>query len=148
MQVSGKTKEGAALSEARIWAAALVGVVVACFVAILFDIHKGGALSTMIPWRASVALGSLVGWGGHHLISRRAHDIWLLPPLAGPILTGRPHGSISRGFLISAVIAFLASLFGRAVARSLENARAKDDAETKGKLPRSDHPMFDPELDG
>lgn len=146
MQRNGKTEKGATPSEVRIWAAALTGAVGGCFVAVLFDVYEGEPLQRMIPWRASVALGCLLGWGGHHLISRRAQDIWVFIGLMGTVGAGRAHGSILSGVLVSAVIAFLASLFGGAIVRSLENARAKDDAEAKGKLPRSDHPMFDSEL--
>ena len=148
MQSNAEAKKAAPPSEARIWTAALVGVAIAYFMGILFDIYMGSDPHAMIPRRASLAFGVLLGWGGYHLVNRRAYDIQALVGVAGAIVLPPPGRSILAGFLYGlSLTAFVLPIVG-IVTRSHESAIGKAPDKKKAKPSRSGHPMFDSELDG
>lgn len=128
MRPNAEVKKGAPPSEARIWAAAIVGVASAYFVGILFDIYMESDPHALIPPKAGLAFGILLGWGGYHLLNRRAHDIWALVGVMGAI--GLPPGrSILASFLRGLALAAFVFPIAWIVARSRENAIGKDDAK-------------------
>lgn len=135
--------------EARIWTTALLMVAIVCVTGILFDIHMGSDLRAMIPRRASVAFGFLLGWGGYHLVSRSFLDLNLLMCVVAPVMSHQRSTSISTGFLYGIVVALCVFLPVGAIDRWRHAIGVrKDDAKKKAQPYLSDHRLYDVDLDG
>jgi len=136
-------------SEARIWAVAITMIAIGYFLGGLCDVYfEDRSLRATAPGRAGVALGVLLGWGGYHLLSQRALDIWALLGPASSAAHRSPYQSILASILWGFAFAAVASLFAGIITRSLESTTTKDHGKKKAKPSRAGHPLFDSELDG
>ncbi len=142
MQPNAEAKKGWPPSEARIWTVAVTMIAIGYFLGGLCDVYfEDRSLRATAPGRAGVALGVLLGWGGYHLLSQRALDIWALLGPASSAAHRSPYQSILASILWGFAFAAVASLFAGIITRSLENAIGKAPDKEKAKPSRADHPF-------